>query len=80
MGCGQIGNADFRRRRNIDLGGIGRVEGALLGGLILAFVEQFGARWLPVPSGMTLAFPFALLIGFLLFRPTGLLRAPETRV
>ena len=62
------------------IGGIGRVEGALLGGLILAFVEQFGARWLPVPSGMTLAFPFALLIGFLLFRPTGLLRAPETRV
>lgn len=62
------------------IGGIGRVEGALLGGLILAFVEQFGARWLPIPSGMTLAFPFVLLIFFLLFRPTGLLRAPEARV
>lgn len=62
------------------IGGVGRVEGALLGGLILAFVEQFAARWLPIPSGLTLAFPFVLLILFLLFRPTGLLRAPETRV
>ena len=62
------------------IGGVGRVEGALLGGLILAFVEQFSARWLPIPSGLTVAFPFALLIFFLLFRPTGLLRAPETRV
>lgn len=61
------------------IGGVGRVEGALLGGLILAFVEQLGARYLPIPSGLTLAFPFALLILFLLLRPTGLLAPREAR-
>jgi branched-chain amino acid transport system permease protein len=55
------------------IGGVGRVEGALLGGLILAFTEQFGARYLPIPSGLTLGFPFVLLIVFLFFRPTGLI-------
>ena len=62
------------------IGGVGRVEGALLGGVVLALVEQFGARYLPISSGMTLAFPFVLLILFLLFRPTGILRAYEARV
>ena len=61
------------------IGGVGRVEGALLGGLILAFVEQLGARYLPIPSGLTRAFPFALLILFLLLRPTGLLAPREAR-
>jgi branched-chain amino acid transport system permease protein len=61
------------------IGGVGRVEGALLGGLVLALVEQLGARYLPIPSGLTLGFPFALLIIFLLFRPTGLLPAREAR-
>jgi branched-chain amino acid transport system permease protein len=61
------------------IGGVGRVEGALLGGLILAFVEQLGARYLPIPSGLTLAFPFALLILFLLLRPTGLIAPREAR-
>ena len=51
------------------IGGVGRVEGALLGGLVLAFVEQFGARYLPIPSGLTLGFPFVLLIIFLFLRP-----------
>lgn len=55
------------------IGGVGRVEGALLGGLVLALVEQLGARYLPIPSGLTLGFPFALLILFLLLRPRGLL-------
>jgi branched-chain amino acid transport system permease protein len=55
------------------IGGVGRVEGALLGGLVLAFVEQLGARYLPIPSGLTLAFPFVLLITFLFLRPSGLI-------
>jgi len=59
------------------IGGIGRVEGALLGGLVLAFAEQLGARYLPIPSGLTLGFPFVLLIVFLFFRPTGLIAARE---
>ncbi|MBN9084101.1 MAG: hypothetical protein BGP04_17825 [Rhizobiales bacterium 62-17] len=61
------------------IGGVGRVEGALLGGLILAFAEQLGARYLPIPSGLTLAFPFSLLILFLLLRPTGLIAPREVR-
>jgi branched-chain amino acid transport system permease protein len=59
------------------IGGVGRVEGALLGGLLLAFTEQLGARYLPIPSGVTLGVPFLLLILFLLFRPTGLIAARE---
>jgi len=61
------------------IGGVGRVEGALLGGLVLAFVEQLGARYLPIPSGLTLAFPFVLLIVFLFLRPSGLIAPREAR-
>src|SRR5262245_42631679 len=61
------------------IGGVGRVEGALLGGLVLAFVEQLGARYLPIPSGLTLGFPFVLLILFLFLRPIGLIPPREAR-
>jgi branched-chain amino acid transport system permease protein len=52
-------------------GGIGRIEGAFLGGLLLgifaAFSDfRFDPRW-------TLAIVFAVLIGILVFRPTGIL-------
>ncbi len=61
------------------IGGVGRVEGALLGGLILAFTEQFIIRYAPVPAGLAMGVPLVLLIGFLLVRPTGLLVAREAR-
>ena len=61
------------------IGGVGRVEGALLGGLILAFAEQFTVRYAPVPPGLAMGVPLLLLIVFLLLRPTGLLRAREAR-
>ena len=61
------------------IGGVGRVEGALLGGLILAFCEQFTARYAPIPAGYVQGVPLALLIIFLLVRPTGLLTAREAR-
>lgn len=61
------------------IGGVGRVEGALLGGLILAFVEQLTVRYAPVPPGLAMGVPLVLLIVFLLLRPTGLLRAREAR-
>jgi branched-chain amino acid transport system permease protein len=61
------------------IGGVGRVEGALAGGLLLAFIEQFGARYLPIPSGLTLGFPFILLILFLFLRPGGLIAPREAR-
>jgi branched-chain amino acid transport system permease protein len=57
------------------IGGVGRVEGALLGGLLLAFAEQLTARYLPIASGFTLGVPLLLLMIFLIFRPTGLLKA-----
>jgi len=61
------------------IGGVGRVEGALLGGLILAFAEQFTVRYAPVPPGLAMGVPLVLLIVFLLIRPTGLLLPREAR-
>ena len=57
------------------IGGVGRVEGALLGGLLLAFAEQLTVRYAPIPGGYAQGVPLLLLIVFLLIRPTGLLRA-----
>ena len=61
------------------IGGVGRVEGALLGGLILALAEQLTVRYAPIPPGLAQGVPLVLLIAFLLVRPTGLLRARESR-
>jgi len=61
------------------IGGATRVEGALLGGLILAFAEQFTVRYAPVPPGLAMGVPLVLLIAFLLVRPAGLLRPREAR-
>jgi branched-chain amino acid transport system permease protein len=57
------------------IGGVGRVEGALLGGLVLAFAEQLTARYAPIPSGFAQGVPLLFLMIFLLLRPTGLLRS-----
>jgi len=57
------------------IGGVGRVEGALLGGLLLAFAEQLTVRYAPIPAGYAQGVPLLLLMMFLLVRPTGLLRA-----
>ncbi|MER6900659.1 branched-chain amino acid ABC transporter permease, partial [Amycolatopsis sp. NPDC000740] len=53
------------------LGGIGNLRGALLGGLLLGVVENygqslFGGAWRDVVA-------FALLVLILMFRPTGIL-------
>jgi branched-chain amino acid transport system permease protein len=56
------------------IGGVGRVEGALLGGLLVAFAEQVTVRYAPIPSGYAQGVPLLLLMLFLLVRPTGLLR------
>ncbi|MBQ3396558.1 MAG: branched-chain amino acid ABC transporter permease [Synergistaceae bacterium] len=54
-------------------GGIGSVPGAMIGGLILGFVEIMSVAFFPTLSGYKDAFAFCLLILILLFRPTGLL-------
>ena len=61
------------------IGGIGRVEGALLGGLLLGFTEALATRYLPIPSGLVLGVPLVLLIMFLLVRPTGILKEKAAR-
>ena len=53
------------------LGGIGNVRGALLGGLLLGVMENYGSvlfgnQWKDVVA-------FVLLILVLMFRPTGIL-------
>ena len=60
------------------LGGIGNLRGALLGGLLLGVVEQYGAsifgnQWQDVVA-------FLVLVVVLLFRPTGLLGESLGRV
>ena len=54
-------------------GGIGSVPGAMIGGLLLGFVEIMSVAFFPTLSGYKDAFAFLLLIMILLFRPTGLL-------
>lgn len=54
-------------------GGIGSIPGAMVGGLILGFVEIMSIAFYPALSGYKDAFAFVLLIIILLFRPTGLM-------
>jgi len=61
------------------IGGTARVEGALLGGLLLAFLEKLILRYAPIPSGFAIGVPLAALIVFLLLRPGGLLPAKRAR-
>ena len=53
------------------IGGIGNIKGAMLGGLVLGFVEAFGADWFG--GQWRDVFAFAVLILFLTLRPTGIL-------
>jgi len=56
------------------VGGIGNVRGAVAGGFVIAFVEQFGAFYIS-PNNRDI-YVFAILIGILLVRPTGLFGSP----
>jgi branched-chain amino acid transport system permease protein len=52
------------------LGGLGSFLGAMIGGFVLAFAEEFGAAY--ISSGYRDAMGFLLIIAILLFKPTGL--------
>ena len=54
------------------LGGVGRVEGAVLGGLVVGIAEEMSALFLPTEYKAATA--FAILLLMLLVRPTGLLK------
>jgi branched-chain amino acid transport system permease protein len=53
------------------LGGIGNIPGAVLGGLVIGLARSFGSGY--VGERWTSALVFVILIGILVFRPTGLL-------
>jgi branched-chain amino acid transport system permease protein len=53
------------------LGGLGSVQGALVGGLVYGIVETFGAQY--IGTGLQDAVALVVLLLVLTFRPTGLL-------
>jgi branched-chain amino acid transport system permease protein len=63
------------------LGGIGNLAGAVLGALVIGFVEAFsgGLDWLAPGTDWSRAIVFVVLIAVLVFRPEGILgeRTPE---
>ena len=63
------------------LGGIGNLTGAVLGALIIGFIQAFneGLTWLAPGSDWTRTIVFGILILILVFRPEGLLgeQTPE---
>ncbi|HHW13525.1 MAG TPA: branched-chain amino acid ABC transporter permease [Firmicutes bacterium] len=58
------------------MGGIGQIDGAMLGGFILGVVEVIGAAY---RSTLRDGIAFAILIVVLLIKPTGLLGRPVTK-
>ncbi|MDR3302592.1 MAG: branched-chain amino acid ABC transporter permease [Spirochaetaceae bacterium] len=55
------------------VGGIGNIAGAVLGGLLLGFIEIMVITFLPTLTGYRDAFAFVLLILVLMLKPSGLL-------
>jgi len=55
------------------LGGIGSIQGAVVGGLLLGFMEIMIVAFFPALSGYKDAFAFILLIIILLIKPTGIM-------
>ena len=52
------------------IGGFGDVAGAIIGGFAIGVIETFGAAYISVPFKD--AFPFLVLILFLIVRPQGI--------
>jgi branched-chain amino acid transport system permease protein len=55
------------------IGGIGNISGAVLGGLLLGFIEIMTIAFLPTLTGYRDAFAFIMLIIVLMIKPSGLL-------
>src|SRR3954464_1581895 len=56
------------------IGGLGSVYGAILGGFLFAALQTIGAVALPFASAYKDVFAFAVVIIFMAWRPTGLIR------
>ena len=59
------------------IGGIGNIQGAMLGGIILGILESVGAPLLGIPSALRDTIAFATLIIILLVKPDGILGKNE---
>lgn len=59
------------------LGGIGNITGAVLGGFVIGMVEAMATQYIPQGSRWKDVFAFVVLIGVLVFKPTGLLGQQE---
>jgi branched-chain amino acid transport system permease protein len=59
------------------IGGIGSIPGAMLGGLVLGFLEAFGTQIPFIGSEWKDVFAFGILILLLVFKPTGILGRTE---
>jgi branched-chain amino acid transport system permease protein len=59
------------------IGGIGSIPGAMAGGLVLGFAESYTQGY--VSTQWSDLFVFSLLIGFMIFRPQGLLGRADIR-
>lgn len=57
------------------LGGIGNVNGAVLGGFLIGLVEALAIQYVPNGFAWSQAIVFAILVLILVFRPSGLLGA-----
>lgn len=60
------------------LGGMGNIEGAVLGGVILGVIETFTIAYIPGGADLKDAVAFILLFAILLIRPQGLLGKKES--
>lgn len=60
------------------IGGIGNIQGAVLGGFLLGMIEIMIVAFLPELTGYRDAFAFVLLIVVLLVKPAGLLGKNQT--
>lgn len=61
------------------VGGLGSVYGAMIGGYVVAFVEVLVVALIPEGSRYKDVFVFLLLILVLVFRPSGILKAPAQK-
>ena len=59
------------------IGGIGNIQGAMIGGILLGILEAVGAPLLHIPNGMRDTVAFAVLILVLLVKPEGILGKNE---
>jgi branched-chain amino acid transport system permease protein len=68
------------------VGGIGNITGAMVGGIVLGFLEAFVSSYLTVftrgrfpGADYANVVAFLILIGILIFRPSGLLGEATTQ-